>query len=255
MTLIGIGGLLLIIWVARESYTSLPARLPEMLPITRSSIWGGILMGSFIAFYAFLGFEDIVNIAEETRNPSRNLPLAIISALIIITLLYLAIALLAILTVPPAQLAQTDAPLAMIYSHITGQPPVIITIISLISVINGALVQIIKASRILYGMSRLNWLPTWLGRVNARTRTPLPATFVVVGIVLIFALTLPLLSLAKLTSFITLIVFALVNFSLLRIKRQTPKHKGTFTVPQWVPLTGFISSSCFVLYQIYYLIR
>ena len=255
MTLIEIGGLLLIIWVARENYTDLPVRLPEMLPKAESSIWIGILMGSFIAFYAFLGFEDIVNIAEEIRNPGRNLPLAIVISLVIVTLLYLAIAVLVTLVLPPVQLAQTDAPLAMLYSHVTGQSPVIITVISLVSVMNGALVQIIKASRIIYGMSRQNWLPSWLSRVNTRTRTPLPATLVVIGIVLLFALTLPLLSLAKLTSFITLIVFALVNFSLLQIKRQAPEHQGIFTVPLWVPLTGFISSSCFVLYQIYYLLR
>lgn len=160
MTLIGMAGLLLIIWVARDNLNHLPARLHEMVPTFKFSIWEGILLGSFIAFYAFLGFEDIVNVAEEVRNPHRNLPIAIILALVITTLFYIAISVVCVLSLPTAQLAQTDAPLAMLYSNITGRSPITITIISLVSILNGALIQIIKTSRILYGMSRQGWLPS-----------------------------------------------------------------------------------------------
>ena len=177
MTLIGMLGLGLIVWAARDNFNQLPALLPEILPTFELHVWEGILLGSFIAFYAFLGFEDIVNVAEEVRNPQRNLPLAIILALIITTLFYLMIAMVCILSLPPAQLAQSDAPLAMLYSNLTGHSPLIITLISLVSVLNGALIQIIKTSRILYGMSRQGWLPAWLGTVNTKTHTPLYATF------------------------------------------------------------------------------
>ncbi len=254
MTLIGIAGLLLIIWVARDNLSQLPARLHEMVPAFKLSIWEGILLGSFIAFYAFLGFEDIINVAEEVHNPQRNLPLAIILALVITTLFYIAISVVCVLSLPTAQLAQTDAPLAMLYSNITGRSPITITLISLVSILNGALIQIIKTSRILYGMSRQGWLPSWLGRVNARTNTPLYATFVATCSVLLFALYLPLLDLVKLSSFITLFVFALINFSLWRLKAHKPAVKGTFCIPYWIPVVGFFTSSSFALYQLFYVL-
>ncbi|NOR80372.1 MAG: amino acid permease [Methyloprofundus sp.] len=254
MTLIGMAGLLLIIWVARDNLAQFPARLHEMVPTFKLSIWEGILLGSFIAFYAFLGFEDIVNVAEEVRNPQRNLPLAIILALVITTLFYIAISVVCVLSLPTTQLAQTDAPLAMLYTNITGRSPVTITLISLVSILNGALIQIIKTSRILYGMSRQGWLPSWFGRVNARTHTPLNATFIASSSVLLFALYLPLLDLVKLSSFITLFVFALINFSLWRLKVHEPVVKDTFTIPCWVPVAGFFSSSSFALYQLFYVL-
>jgi amino acid transporter len=250
MTLVEMGGLVLIIWVARDSFGDLPVRLPEMIPPLERAAWAGIVMGSFIAFYAFLGFEDIVNVAEEVRDPRRNLPRAIILALVITTLFYLLVAVVSVLTMPTDRLAQTNAPLALLYTHVTGNPPLIITLISLIAVLNGALVQMIKSSRVLYGMSRQGWLPPALGAVNPRTRTPLLATGIVTGLVLVFGLWLPLVSLAKLTSFITLLVFALINFSLLQIKIRSPEPQDIRTIPFWVPVIGFVFSSAFLVYQV-----
>ncbi len=249
MTLLEIAGLVLIIWVARESVQLLPARWPEMLPPLELAAWGGIVAGSFIAFYAFIGFEDIVNVAEEVRDPHRNLPRAIIIALVVTSLFYFIVAVVSILTLAPAELARTDAPLAEIYQQVTGRHPVVITGISLVSVLNGALIQIIMASRVLYGMSRQGWLPPRLGQVNAVTRTPLLATAIVTGLVLLFALWLPLVSLAKLTSFIILIVFTLINLSLWQIKIRAPQPVEIRTVPLWVPIVGFFFSIAFVLYQ------
>jgi amino acid transporter len=242
----------LIIWVTRGSLGKLPEMAMAMLPPFELAAWHGIVLGSIIAFYAFIGFEDIVNVAEEVRDPRRNLPRAIILALLVTTLFYLLVSMVAILSMPPATLAQTDAPLAMLYTEATGRSPVVITAISLISVLNGALVQIIMASRVLYGMSRQGWLPPRLGQVSPLTRTPLQATVLVTGGVLLFALALPLLSLAKLTSFFTLIVFALINLSLWQVKRRAPQPVDIRTVPRWVPISGFFSSSGFLLYQFYH---
>ena len=249
MTLLEIGGLVLIIWVARESFSLLPACWSEMLPPLELPAWGGIVAGSFIAFYAFIGFEDIVNVAEEVRNPRRNLPRAIVIALVVTSLFYFVVAVVSIFTLAPTELARTNAPLAEIYRHVTGQRPLVITIISLVSVLNGALIQIIMASRVLYGMSRQGWLPPRLGQVNARTRTPLLATGLVTGVVLLFALWLPLVSLAKLTSYIILIVFTLINLSLWQIKIRAPQPEDIRTVPMWVPIVGFFFSCSFVIYQ------
>jgi amino acid transporter len=247
MTVVEIIGLVIILYVGRDAFTILPAKLPEMLPGLDASIWSGVFMGSFIAFYAYLGFEDIVNVAEEAIKPRINIPLAIIISLVVTTVFYILISIVAILLLSPQELTESEAPLAMLYQKSTGQTPIIITIISLISVVNGALIQVIMGSRVLYGMSRKKWLPIKLSEINGTTHTPLVATITITGAILFFALTFPLLSLAKITSFITLIIFMLINFALVKIKFSNKNHAG-FTVPLFVPLTGGISTLLFVLY-------
>jgi len=247
MTIVEIIGLLIILYVGRDAFILFPTKIPEMIPPLDASIWAGIFMGSFIAFYAYLGFEDIVNVAEEAIKPRINIPLAIIISLVVTTIFYILISVVAILLMSPQELAASSAPLAMIYQTTTGQSPVVITIISLISVINGALIQVIMASRVLYGMSRKQWLPEKIGEINELTHTPLIATIIVIGFILFFALLFPLLSLAKITSFITLIIFMLINFALLKIKYSKREHDG-FTVPLWVPLIGGFSTLLFIFY-------
>jgi amino acid transporter len=249
MTLAEIFGLLMILWVAGDSVTQLAERGGELIPPMDGMAWSGILLGAFVAFYAFIGFEDIVNVAEEVKQAESNLPRAIIISLLVTTLFYILIAMVSILTIAPPQLAASDAPLAMIYQQATGRPPTVISLISLASVINGALIQVIMASRILYGMGRQGWLPGRFGSVYGLTRTPLIATLAVGILILTFSLVLPLLSLAKLTSFITLTIFSLINLALWRIKRRT--NEGVkFVVPLWVPICGFFCSTIFLLYQL-----
>lgn len=247
MTVVEIMGLLIILYVGRESFALMPDVLPDMLPALEYPVWAGVLMGSFIAFYAYLGFEDIVNVAEEAVKPRINIPLAIIISLFVTTFFYILISVVAIILISPDELAESNAPLAMLYQKTTGQPPLVITIISLISVINGALIQVIMASRVLYGMSRKNWLPETIGKINETTHTPLVATAIVTVIVLLFALFFPLLSLAKITSYITLIIFMLINFALIKIKHSKGAHDG-FTVPLLVPILGGASTLLFLSY-------
>jgi len=249
LTVVELFGLLLVLWVTRDSFGDLPARAGELIPTLDVTVAGGVLAGAFVAFYAFIGFQDIVNVAEEVREPRLNLPRAILIAWAVTTVLYLAVGAACVLTLPPAQLAQSDAPLALIYQHQTGRTPVVLTAITLVSVLNGALIQIIMASRVLYGMSRRGWLPEVLGRVNPRTRTPLLATLLVSSGILVMALWLPLLSLAKLTSLITLTVFALVNLALWRVKLRSPVV-SSFSVPLWVPVVGSAVNMVFVAYQL-----
>lgn len=253
ITLVEIGGLILVLFVAGGSLGDLPARLPELTPPLDGAAWHGILLGAFLAFYAFIGFEDMVNVAEEVKDPARALPLAIIIAIVISTILYLLVSLVAVLALPPAELAQSRAPLALIYERATGSAPVLITLISLFAVVNGALIQIIMASRVLYGMSREGWLHEAFGRVHVRTRTPLLATALATAIVLVLALWLPLVTLAKATSFIILVVFALINLSLWRIKRKTTRPAGMRIYPAWVPAAGFLATSGLLLFQIFQL--
>ena len=251
MTVIELLGLGLVLAVAGDSLFSIPERLPELIPPMDPVIWQGILFGAFLAFYAFVGFEDMVNVAEEVRNPVRNLPLAILIALGVTTLLYAAISLTAVITVAPQQLAASDAPLATVYQQASGSKPVALSIISIFAVVNGALIQIIMGSRILYGMSRQGWLPTPFGHVWRKTQTPAAATIATAAVVLLLALWLPLVTLAQSTSFLVLFIFSLINLSLLRIKWREPHPQGVRPVPQWVPAGGIVASLGLLLFQVF----
>jgi amino acid transporter len=255
VTLFEVLGLAIVLAVTADSLLDLPARLPELLPPMQPLAWQGILLGAFLAFYAFVGFEDMVNVAEEVRNPQRNVPLAILIALGVTTLLYAAVCLAAVLTVPPERLAAGDAPLAVVYQQATGEKPVVLSAIGIFAVVNGALIQIIMGSRVLYGMSRQGWLPPVLGHVWSRTRTPLVATAATSGLVLALALWLPLVTLAKFTSFLVLIVFSLVNLSLWRIKRREPRPEGVRVYPVWIPVAGIAASLGLLVFQLMAVIR
>lgn len=250
ITLVEIGGLLFILVVAGGHLGELPARWPELTPPADTMVWHGILSGIAVAFYAFIGFEDMVNVAEETRDPARTLPRAILIAIAISGALYLLVALVAVLTLPVAELAATKAPLAEIYTRATGKDPWLIGIISLLSVTNGALIQIIMGARLLYGMSRQRWIPACFGRVHARTRTPLMATVSVTALVLVLALWFPIVALAKTTSMILLCVFVLANLALIRVKLRAPVAAGVRTLPLWLPVAALVTSAAFVIWQI-----
>lgn len=255
ITLVEVGGLLLVLYVAGGSLDDLPARLPELIPPADGGIWLGIMLGAFLAFYAFIGFEDMVNVAEEVKDPKHMLPLAIIIAIVVSTVLYLLVSLVAVLALPPAELAQSHAPLALIYERATGSAPTLISLISIFAVVNGALIQIIMAARVLYGMSREGWLHSAFGEVHPFTRTPLLSTAAATAIVLALALWLPLVTLAKITSFIIMTVFALINLSLVRIKRRQPRPAGIRVYPVWIPVAGFLTATGFVVFQLYQLLK
>ena len=249
ITLVELVGLLIVLLAAGENLASLPQRLPELLPPLQLGPWIGIALGAFLAFYAFIGFEDMVNVAEEVKKPRRNIPLGIILALFISSALYLLIALVAVLSVPVAELAASNAPLADIVAQ-GGWSPLSIGVISLFAAVNGILVQMIMASRMAYGMALQNTAPSLFARVHSKTRTPIYATVFVTGIVLIFALWLPLITLAEMTSFITLLLFALMNAALWRLKRQQPQPEGIVVYPAWLPILGFVICIGLLLVQL-----
>jgi len=253
ITVAEIFGLLLIIGVGGSHITTLPQRLPEMASLAGSATaWGGVMIGGFLAFYAFLGFEDMANIAEEVKRPRKTLPRAMIIAFVVATVLYVGVALVAILTVPPPELAASKAPLALIYETTTGRKPLLISVIGIFAVINGALIQIIMVSRVIYGMSRQGWIPAGFGRLHPATRTPLIATLLVTFAVTVLALWFPLTALAGMTSFFILIIFGLVNVSLIRIKRRSPHPEGVTVFPAWIPYAGAVLSFGLIVVSLFF---
>ena len=247
MTLIEVAGLLLLIVVGMASGTDVITRLPEALPpIGNVSAISGIVGTALLAVFAFIGFDALANVAEEVRDPERNLPRAILLTLTLSTILYVLVVWVALVAVPRAELATSTAPLALVFERLTGASPRTMALIAIIATLNGIIVQIILASRMLYGLARQGKLPAAFGSVSTATRTPVYATVVTIALVLLMALLLPLAHLADATSRLALVVFALVNLALVRIRsREITGPPGIYIAPPWVPWAGF--ASCVVL--------
>ncbi len=137
------------------------------------------------------------------------------------------------------------------YAKATGREPVFISVIALFAVANGTLVLLIRAARVLHGMSTRGWLPAGLGRVHPVRRTPLRATVVVTLVTLVLAWWLPLVSLAEATSGMLLVVFALIHLALLRIRRKSAPPPGVRALPAAVPAVGFVLSVLLLALQLY----
>ena len=237
MTIVEIGGLLLIVVLAGPDLLRwTPTDFAHVVPDTASD-WRAVSIGAFLAFFAFLGFEDMVNVAEEARDPERNMPRAILIALFTAGTLYLLITFAALASLPINELARDDTPLATI-AGVHGVPSQVIAAIALLAITNGALVQIIKSSRVLYGMAGLGDAPAIFARIATSTSTPVIATTIVSLTVLTLALWLPTRDLASITSLVTLVIFAVINAALFVLKRRSTARFDAFDIPQLVPLIG-----------------
>jgi len=189
--------------------------------------WQGVAAGAFIAFFAFIGFESLANMAEEAKDPRRTVPYSIVGAIFISTLLYVLVA---------AALVRAgrggESPLTDLFqgSHVT-----LFAAVGALAIANGVLVEIMMLARLFYGMARRGQLPAVLGRVHMHTRTPIEATALAGGIVLAAALLVPFERLLALANALTLGIFAVVAIALWRVQRRQPAGEGVFAVPRWVP--------------------
>jgi amino acid transporter len=238
-TLIETGGLVLLIAAAVHSDISFVPVLLSVPPVS-APVLSGIAFSSLLAFFAFVGFEDLANIVEEAKLPHRDIPLAMLLTLLITSVLYVLVAAVAVGAVDPAELAGSAAPLSLVFRKVAGISPATFNAIAVVATLNTILAQMTMASRVVYGMARQGDLPEILGRVDVRTGTPLIATALVMAMVMVLALAFPLERLAEGTSIATLATFALVNLSLLRIKaRGIPSRAPHVRVGAWVPALGF----------------
>jgi amino acid transporter len=189
--------------------------------------WHGVVAGAFVAFFAFVGFETLVNMAEEAKNPRRTIPHSIIGSIIISTVLYAAVALALVLAGRGG-----ENPLIDLFQ---GSHATLFAAVGALAVANGVLVEIMMLARLFYGMACRHQLPAVLGYVHPRTRTPVVATALAGGIVLLAALTIPFGRLLALANILTLGIFAVVDLALWRIQRRQPAAEGVFAVPRWIP--------------------
>ena len=240
LTLIEIFGLLYIIFIGFDKIPMDTVEISELIPPFEISIWYTISLGAFLAFYAFIGFEDMVNVAEEVKNPTKTMPKAIIIVLFISTLLYILVAFVSVLAIEPSVLSKSTSPLSDVYVKLTNKDPILLSFIGMFAVINGALIQIIMVSRVFYGMSMNKWIPNIFSKVNEKTRTPIFATIFASVSILIFTLWLPILTLANLTSFLIFVIFTLMNIALIKIKIQRDPVHGIISYPIYIPIIGIV---------------
>jgi APA family basic amino acid/polyamine antiporter len=242
LTILEVGGLVAIIVAAAQAEVPVASTILTWPPLD-ASVWSGIAFASLLAFFAFIGFEDLTNMAEETRSPTRTIPIAIALTLVITTTLYVVIAAIAVTALSPERLASSGAPLTILYQELAGFSPSTISAIAIGATLNTVIAQLTMATRVVYGMSRMGDLPSTLGLVHGPTGTPVMATAVVSLLVLLLAWSVSFDRLAEFTSLATLIVFALVNIALLKLRWQDGKHRvGPIRIPIWVPAAGFLSS-------------
>ena len=233
ITASSIFGLLVVVSMSGRYFAHLPDVWTTLVP-AGGEAYLAITLGAFVAFYAFIGFEDMVNVAEETREPERIMSPAILFALVTAAILYVVVATVAVLASTEIELAGHPAPLAAMVAHAGGHWSAIIAVLSMLSVTNSALAQIVMVSRVLYGMASAGNAPEVLGRVHPVRQTPVIATIATVAVIVMLALWFPLLTLAKATSFVILIIFTLINLSLIRLKLSGAiRRRGL-----WIPVLG-----------------
>ena len=249
MTLLEIGGLLAVIVGGFFSDPDLLTHIDKLMPVEWSSdVIISIIQASLLAFFAFIGFEGISNIAEETMEPRKTLPKAILLTLAISTAIYVLVVSVALLTVGPEDLATQPAPLSHLFARTTGLPATIITLVAIFATLNGVIVQIIMVSRLSYGLSSRGLLPAFLGTINEKTQTPLIATLLTVVAALAIALVFPVITLAEWTSRLILFVFAIVCIALAKLKlASVPPPPGTFEVNAIVPVIGAIGCTALLV--------
>ncbi len=200
---------------------------------------GLILQGSILTFFSFLGFEDMINVAEEVERPERTIPLALIAAMIVASLIYVAVSITAVSVVPWRELAAAPGPLNLVIDRAAPWFPAVgFTVITIAAVANTALVNYVMASRLLYGMSRQGLLPASLGKVHHRRQTP----YVAIGILLVAVIVLQfagdISELAGATVLMLLVVFTVVNGALIVLQRREGKIEGAFNCPVVIPALG-----------------
>lgn len=240
-TLIEVGGLVTVI--VAGFHAGLPiAKTIGHVPPLNTMILSGIGFGSLLAFFAFIGFEDLANVVEEAKDPHRDIPRAMILTLGISTLLYVLVAAVAVSAGPIERLASSSAPLSLVFREVAGVNPATISAIAIVSTLNTILAQMTMAARVVYGIAREGDLPAIFARVHPRTGTPLIATACIAAAVVPLALFVPLTRLAEGTSLATLALFALVNLALLRLRyRGVPSNIPHVTVPIWIPAIGLVT--------------
>jgi amino acid transporter len=236
-TAVEVGGLLFVIIVGAKYWGSV-----DYLATPHGKIEPGKLFAaSVLTFFAFVGFEDMLNISEEVKRPERTMPWGIVIALGCATLLYIGVAVTAVSVVDYHTLNEAKAPLTPI---VQKAAPWLwsraFDFITMFAVANTVLINYVMGSRLLYGMARQGLVPAVLGTVHPERRTPYVAIGALLVVVLILAFSGTIAELGAATGLLLLLCFAIVNAALIVLKLRKNEPKGHFEVPVVVPALGIV---------------
>ena len=250
ITLIEIAGLIFVIFVIGIDLEKFSTQCSQMFISAPGYDIFAVFQGAFLAFYAFIGFEDLANVAEEAKNPKKSMPLAIMGSLIIALVLYLGVAIVAVLSMPLNDLSSSEAPLAELMARKGPNYVYAISIISLIAVLNGVLAQIIMGSRVLYGLAGQNHAPRLFHQVHKKFRTPMIATIVISFGIALLAIFIPIVQLANTTSYVIISIFVLVNLSQTKLAYDDYGRYACWRSPKFIlPLIAGILCIVFLVYK------
>ena len=218
---------------------------------TDKNTFMAVTTATSLAFFAMVGFEDSVNMAEETKDPVRTFPRVLLSGLSIAGIVYIVVAIVAVALVPIGTREESETPLVEVVKAGAPGLPIedILPFISMFAVSNTALINMLMASRLIYGMARQRVLPPVLGTVHPRRHTPWVAivftTLIAFGLILYvtpFANSKAISLLGGTTSLLLLAVFAVVNIAVLVLRRDVGEAGGNFKTPSALPVIGCIAS-------------
>ncbi len=217
---------------------------------------GGVLSAAALVFFAYIGFEDIANIAEETKRPRRILHKAFIASIVITTVLYILVSIATVSLANSGELAASEAPLALAVSKtfLGNNAYVVMSYIALFATANTVLIIISVTARMVYGMSVDGSLPKILARIHNSRKTPHTAIFLLAAISVIFIFLGNLNVAANMANIIAFIAFALVNASLIWLRFKYPKMKRPFKSPVNIgkfPVLAFLGllTCIFMIFQ------
>ncbi|TJY68936.1 APC family permease [Arthrobacter sp. CAU 1506] len=252
LTLVEFTGLLIVIligfWAMSQGNVDF-SRVMVFETSNDKSVFLAITAATSLAFFSFVGFEDSVNMAEETKDPSRIFPKVMLTGLGITMIVYLLVSITAVAIVPIGQLSESPTPLLeVVQIGAPGLPvDVIYPFLSMFAVANTALINMLMASRLLYGMARQDVLPHFLGKVHSNRRSPWASIIftTLIAFVLIFVVTNVMgaetvTALGGTTALLLLGVFTIVNLAVLVLRRK-PVDRKHFRTPTVLPYLGMFT--------------
>ncbi len=225
-TVIEAAGLLYIIYLASGSVGKV-----DLLDLPPDGI-NGLLMASALAFYAYIGFEEIVKLAEETNDPHKNIPRALFSASIIVLIGYTVVGICAVSALPFAELAASESPLAAIAKNESGQTGIlIISIIALFATSNTILSNMLGSSRVLLNMAGDSKKFAWLSKVSHKRKTPINALILILAVMYGFALIGDIETIARIANVFIFMTFIVVNLAVIRLRFVDANLERPYRIP------------------------
>jgi basic amino acid/polyamine antiporter, APA family len=261
LTIVEITGLMLVIFVGFWAFTQGGdaidfSRVVAFDTAEDKNAFLAVTTATSLAFFAMVGFEDSVNMAEETKDPVKIFPKMLLTGLGIAGVVYIVVAVVAVALVPVGTLEASETPLVEVVKAGAPGLPIeqILPFISMFAVANTALINMLMASRLIYGMAKQHVLPPVLGTVHPSRRTPWVAivftTAIAFGLILYvtaFANDSAISTLGGTTSLLLLAVFAVVNIAVLVLRKDVQANGEHFKTPTWLPWVGFVASAYLVL--------